>query len=419
MPEDVTVISPHHHLLDKLSSCESPWRRYFPFYERVNSTIFLDSASTALKAASVIERINEYYKNGTANVFRGAYPLSERVSVDFEEVREKVAHFVGASDHEEVVFTSGTTDSVNLVAYAWLLPLLHPGDEILLTVLEHHANFVPWQLVAEKSQAIIKVIPLLPSGELDLSTLPSLLSPKTRLIAVTHISNAIGTINDIQAIRACAPDIPILVDAAQSVAYAPLSVEALQCDFLVFSGHKIFGPSGVGILWARRSFLEKFHPWKGGGAMIDTVSLTGTTFREVPYRLEAGTPPIAEVLGLGAAIDFLQALPREQVRVHKDLLRRQIEKALKAVPQVELIPAPAERAPVISFIVPGIHPHDIGSLLGEKGVCVRVGHHCCQPLMHHLGLSGTIRVSFEMYNTESEGVYFVDALIDAIQTMSN
>jgi cysteine desulfurase/selenocysteine lyase len=359
---------------------------------------FLDSAATTQKPLCVIEAMNDFYKNHYSSVKRGAYSLSAKTTQKFEETRLKVAKFIDAPNENSIIFTKGTTESINLAAWSYGLASFEPKDEILLSVLEHHANIVPWQLVAKEKGAKIRVIPCDDNGDLQISELQNLLGEKTKIVALANIANSIGTINPlaeiIPIIRKFAPKAKVLVDAAQGAAHSKISVKNLDCDFLAFSGHKIYGPTGIGIFYGKPEILENMQPWQGGGEMIDKVSFKGTTFAPPPARFEAGTPPIAEVLGLSAAIDWITETGMDNIIAHEKQIT---EYALTQHSNIKIIDNPKKRGAIISFMVPGVHPHDAVFILDEEGIAVRAGHHCAQPAMERFGVAATLRASFAAY----------------------
>ena len=389
-------------------------RAQFPaLQQQVNDQplIYLDNAATTQKPLAVLQAMDEYYRRDNANVHRAAHALSGRATAAFEAARERVRLFLHARHSSEVIWTRGTTEAINLVAYSWGQSNLKPGDEILLSVLEHHANIVPWQQVAARTGAVLRVIPLTTAGELDLAAFHALLSPRTRLLAIAHVSNALGTINPVAELIAAATAVGAvtLVDGAQAVGHLPIDVQALGCDFYAFSGHKLYGPTGIGVLYGRAELLEQMPPWQTGGEMIQKVSFSGTRFNPPPFRFEAGTPPIAEAIGLAAALDFLAALPAGW-RVHEAALLQRLLAGLAQLPFIELVGTPSQRVGVVSLRLGDIHPQDAGELLDQMGIAVRVGHHCAMPLMESLGLDGTLRISLALYNSEAE----VDALLAAL-----
>ena len=389
-------------------------RRDFPILSttvRGKRLAFLDTAASSQRPASVIEAIVHYETHLHANVHRGVYELSQKATDAFEAARERVRVFLNARSTREVVFTRGTTESINLVAQSWGRSL-QPGDEILISWMEHHANIVPWQMACERSGAVLRVIPIDRRGELDLAAFHRLLSPKTRLVAITQVSNSLGTIVPIAEIIAAARrnGSLVLVDGAQAVAHQRIDVQALDCDFYAFSSHKLYGPTGIGVLWARESVLAGMPPWQGGGDMIRTVSFEKTAYNELPYRFEAGTPNISGAVGLAAAIDYLESLDIDKVHAHEQSLLRYTTEALRAIPGLQIIGEAADKAGVISFTLEQVHPHDLGTILDSEGVAVRAGHHCAMPVMDFFGVPATARASFGCYTNRED----VDQLIGAL-----
>ncbi len=392
-------------------------RADFPILSRTihgKPLIYLDSAATAQKPRQVLDALRAYYERSNANVHRSIHTLGEEATELLEAARDRVRAFIGAAEREEIVFTRGTTDAINLVAQSWGRRALQPGDEILLTEMEHHSNLVPWQLLAKETGAALRFIPVTDEGFLDLGALDRLLSPRTRLLAVTHVSNVLGTINPIAALVARAREVGarVLVDGAQAVPHLPVGVRGLGCDFYVFSGHKMLGPTGIGVLYGRREVLEPMAPAWGGGEMIREVWLDHATWNDLPWRLEPGTPPIAGAVGLAAAIDYLETVGLAAVREHEAALTRL---ALERLRQVEALTLygpldAAAKGGVLAFNLAGVHPHDLAAALDLDGIAVRAGHHCAQPLMRRLGMVGTARASFYLYNTADE----VEALVAAL-----
>lgn len=372
---------------------------------------FLDTAASSQRPNSVIEAIVHYERHLHANVHRGVYELSQKATDAFEAARERVRVFLNARSTREVIFTRGATESINLVAESWGRSL-QPGDEILISWMEHHANIVPWQMACERSGAVLRVIPIDRRGELDLAAFHHLLTPKTRLVAITQISNSLGTIVPIAEIIAAARrnGSLVLVDGAQAVAHQRIDVQALDCDFYVFSSHKLYGPTGVGVLWARETVLSDMPPWQGGGDMIRTVSFEKTTYNELPYRFEAGTPNISGAIGLAAAIDYLESLDIDKVHAHEQALLRYATDALRTIPGLQIIGEAARKGGVISFTLEQVHPHDLGTILDTEGVAVRAGHHCAMPVMDFFGVPATARASFGCYTNRED----VDQLIGAL-----
>ncbi len=365
--------------------------------------VYLDNAATSQKPRQVIEALTRFYAGGNANIHRGLHYLSERATASYDGAREKVASFLGAAS-SEIVFTRGTTEAINLVAQSWGRSTLRPGDEVLATGMEHHANLVPWQLVCEQTGARFRAVPVTDRGELDLDAFDGLLSDRTKLFAVGHISNALGTVNPVRelAAKAHARGALVLVDGAQSAPHLPVDMSELGCDFYACSGHKMCGPTGVGVLFGRRELLERMPPWQTGGDMIERVTLERTTYAAPPSRFEAGTPPIAEVIALGAAVDYLLSVGLEAIGAWEGELLARATELVGAVPGVRLVGTAPEKAAVLSFVLDGVHPHDVGTILDDDGIAVRAGHHCAQPLMDRLGLPATVRASFAFYNTMDE-----------------
>lgn len=374
--------------------------------------VYLDNGATTQKPRPVIETIQHYYEFENANIHRGVHYLSMVATEAYEAVREKVRAFLHARETREIVFVRGTTEAINLVANSYAAPRLQAGDEILITAMEHHSNIVPWQLVCERQQARLRVIPITDTGELVLDAIPNLLSPRTKLLAITHISNALGTINPIADIVRLAHErgVPVLVDGAQAVAHTKVDVRALDCDFYAFSGHKIFGPTGIGVLYGRAELLEEMPPYQGGGDMIASVTFEKTTYNEIPYKFEAGTPHIAGVIGLGAALDYVGRIGLDRIEQHEKLLLDYATERLSAFDDIQILGQAAHKAALISFNMRGIHPHDVGTILDRYGVAVRTGHHCAQPVMDRFGVPATVRASFAFYNT----IHEVDVLVEAL-----
>ncbi len=390
----------------------------FPILKReVNGAplVYLDNAATSQKPEVVLQAIDAYYRNCNANVHRAAHALSDEATRAFEDARERVRQFVNAASTSEIVFTRGTTEAINLVANC-LTGQLRPGDEILITHLEHHSNIVPWQMLAQRSGARIVAAEIADSGDIDLDDFQAKLSERTRMIAIGHISNALGTINPVHRIveLARSAGATTLIDGAQAVAHLAVDVRSLGCDFYAFSGHKMFGPTGIGVLYGRESLLDGMPPWQGGGEMIEHVSIEKSTYNRLPYKFEAGTPNIAGAIGLAAAIDYMSGIPRDDACAHEDRLVDLTLSQLRQMEGVQLVGEPAQRSSVVSFLVDNSHPHDIGTLLDQQGVAVRTGHHCAMPLMQRLGIPGTIRASVGLYNSEGDVERFVAALRKAL-----
>lgn len=380
---------------------------------RGHALTYLDSAASAQKPHAVIDAMSDFYAARYANIHRGVYHLSAQATADYEAVRTRVARFIGAGDPREVIFVRNATEAINLVARTWGDENVGEGDEIVLTVMEHHANIVPWQMLASRRGATIRVAQMDDAGVLDIEHLKSLLGPRTKLLAFAHVSNALGTINPVAELVSHARErgIITLVDGAQAVPHQPVDVAALGCDFYAFSGHKVFGPSGAGVLHGRLELLEAMPPFLGGGDMIESVSFESTTFARVPQKFEAGTPDIASVIGLGAAVDYLDAIGMNEIAAYEHTLLSYATDCLQRVPGLRIVGTAKEKAAVISFVLEDAHPHDIGTVLDGEGVAIRAGHHCAQPLMKRLGLPATARASLAFYNTRDDVDRLVDALI--------
>ena len=380
--------------------------------------IYFDNAATSQKPLKVINAISEYYQQENSNIHRGAHYLSNQATEKYEKSREAVRRFINAESTEEIILTKGTTESINLVASCLSQSLFNQGDEILISGLEHHANIVPWQIAAEKTGALIKVIPVLDSGALDMDAFKNLLNPKTKLLALSHISNALGTINPVEEMIALAKEkgALVLIDGAQSVPHMLVDVQALDCDFFCFSAHKIYGPTGIGVLYGKKAQLEKMPPYQSGGEMIKEVTFAGTTFNDLPYKFEAGTPNIAGGIGLLAAVEFMEEVGLEHIARREAELLAYATKKLKELGGVQFVGEAKEKAAVISFLVDGIHPSDLGSVLDKLGIAVRTGHHCAQPIMDRFEIPGTVRASFAVYNTENEIDVFIES-IDKVKKM--
>ena len=365
---------------------------------------YLDNAATTQKPRQVIEAVTRFYTSGNANIHRGVYELSERATAAFEGARERVARFIGAASPAEIVFTRSATEAINLVAQSWGRNTLRPGDEVLVTAMEHHSNLVPWQLVCEQTGARLRAVPITARGELDLEAAERLLGDRTKLLAIGHVSNALGTVNPVRALaaRAHGRGALVLVDGAQSAAHLRIDVTDLGCDFFAFSGHKVYGPTGVGVLYGRAEVLAAMPPWQGGGDMIEQVALEGSTWAAPPARFEAGTPPIAAVLGLATALDYFEAVGLNRIAAWEEELLRLATERVGEIRGVRLVGTAREKVAVLSFILDGVHPHDVGTILDDEGVAVRAGHHCAQPVMTSLGIPATVRASFAFYNTVQE-----------------
>jgi cysteine desulfurase / selenocysteine lyase len=374
--------------------------------------IYFDNANTSQKPFAVIDAVDRFYRESNANVARAVHQLGEEATAAYEATRDKLARFVNAPSRDEVILTSGTTQATNLVAYSYALPILKPGDEILVTTMEHHANIVPWQLVAERAGAKVIAAPITQSGELIVDEFVKLLTPRVKLAGVTHVSNVLGTINPIRELaKACrARGIPLLVDGSQAGPHLPIDVQSLGCDFYTLTGHKIFGPTGTGMLWARKEILQAMPPFFGGGEMIRTVTFEKTTFADPPHRFEAGTPNIAGFVGLGAALDYVSAVGIDRIGAYERELLEYATSALKKISGLRIFGEAPRKAAVISFLIDGVHAHDLATLLDQEGIAVRSGHHCAHPLMQFYGVPATLRASLSFYNTRDEVDQFVAAV---------
>ncbi len=373
---------------------------------------YLDNAATTQKPRTVIEAMDQYYRRDNANVHRGVHALAERATADFEAARESVRRFINARSIREVVFVRGTTEAINLVASSFGQGL-HEGDEVILTAMEHHANIVPWQLLRERTGIVLRVLPITPAGELDRDALPALFTTRTRLLAMTHVSNALGTINPVKEVVAVAHEhgVPVLLDGAQALPHMRVDVQALDCDFYAFSGHKLFGPTGVGVLYGRERLLEAMPVYQGGGEMIRTVSFERTTFAGLPHRFEAGTPDIAGAIGLGRAIEYLEGLDWAAAQAYEHRLLEYATDRLKAIPGLRIIGEAADKVALVSFVMDDVHPHDMGTILDHRGLAVRAGHHCAMPVMTFYQVPATSRASMAFYNTVAE----IDRLAAALR----
>ena len=377
--------------------------------------VYLDNAASSQMPQQVIDRLVRYQTTQHANINRAVHYLSEIATSEFEAARRKLQHFINANEEREVIFTSGTTDAINLVMHGYGRKFIGAGDEIILTTLEHHSNIVPWQMLAEEKGAKIRVVPINDAGELLIDEYEKLFNERTKFVGVTHVSNALGTINPIKEMIAFAHarGVPVLVDGAQAAPHIKVNVQDLDCDFYAFSGHKLCGPTGIGILYGRAALLENMQPFKGGGDMILSVTFEKTTYNTIPHKFEAGTPPIAAAIGLGAAVDYLSEIGMDAIAAHELALLKYASEQINSMPGVRIIGTAEHKAAVLSFAVDGVHPHDIGTLLNQEGVAVRTGHHCAQPVMQRLHVPATSRASFAFYNSMDE----VDALIAGIRTV--
>lgn len=394
-------------------------REDFPILQREvygRPLVYLDNAATTQKPLCVLDAMREEYLNVNANVHRGVHYLSQQATDLHEAAREKVRQFIHAGKIEEIVFTRGTTEAINLVASSFCESQMKEGDEVLVSDMEHHSNIVPWQLQAQRKGIVVKHLPITDDGQLDLTTLTSLLTPRTKIISIAHVSNVLGTINDVQHIISIAHHygIPVLVDGAQSAPHMKIDVRQMDCDFYAFSGHKMYGPTGIGVLYGKEEWLEKLPPYQGGGEMIDKVSWERTTFERLPFKFEAGTPDYVATHGLATAIDYLSSIGLENIEAHEQKLTRYCMEQLKTIDGMRIFGEAEHKDAVVSFLVGDIHHLDMGTLLDRLGIAVRTGHHCAQPLMDRLGISGTVRASFALYNTKEE----VDALVSGIRRVS-
>jgi cysteine desulfurase / selenocysteine lyase len=391
-------------------------RREFPILSRAvrgKPLAYLDNGASAQRPAAVIAAVDDYERHHHANIHRGVHTLSQEATGMYEGARDRVAGFLNARSRHEVIFVRGTTEAINLVAQSYARPILKPGDEVLITHLEHHANIVPWQMLCEQTGALLKVAPMDAHGEVHLEAVESLMGPRTRLLACAHVSNALGTVLPVRRLIATAKarGIVTLIDGAQAVPHLPVDVQELDCDFYAFSGHKLFAPTGVGVLYGRETLLERMPPWQGGGDMILSVSFGKTTYNALPYKFEAGTPNISGGIGLGAAIDFLRSLDLGAAHAHEHGLLEHATRVLAGIDGLRLIGTARDKASLVSFVTAGVHPHDLGTILDEEGIAIRTGHHCAMPVMEHFGVPATARASFAFYNTYEE----IDRLAAAIR----
>lgn len=396
-------------------------RQNFPILEtKVNGAplVYLDNAATTQKPDYVINAISDYYRASNANVHRGVHHLSQKATKLYEDSRIKIQKFINAKSEKECVFTSGTTEAINLVASSFGEKFINEGDEIIITHMEHHSNIVPWQLLCERKKAILKAIPIKDNGELDLITIDNLLTDKVKILAIVHVSNSLGTINPVKEIieKAKQKNIPVLIDGAQAVANLKVDMQDLDCDFYVFSGHKLYGPTGIGVLYAKEKWLNAMPPYKGGGDMIMKVSINdGSTYNKPPYKFEAGTPNIAQAIGLGATIDYLNSLDLNIIREHKENLLHYATEKLQAIDGIKILGTAKNKIGVISFLCDKVHAHDLGTIVDNYGVAIRAGHHCTMPVMEHFNVAATCRVSIAMYNTKEEIDKLCETLLIAIK----
>lgn len=398
-------------------------RAQFPILGRTvkgKPLVYFDNAATSQKPQCVIDALSHYYTHYNANIHRGIHTLAEEATLAYEAARLAVQHFIGAASAEEIIFTRGTTEAINLVAYTWGRQNVAAGDEILLSGMEHHSNIVPWQILCEEKNAVLKVIPVLDNGELDMDAFKQLLSPKTKMLAVVHVSNSLGTVNPVHELIAAAHEVgaKVLIDGAQSAVHLDINVQDLDCDFFAFSGHKVYGPTGVGALYGKKELLEKMPVFQGGGEMIKEVTFEKTTYNDLPYKYEAGTPNIADTIALKTALDFIKETGKDRIRKHEEELLTYATEQLSAIPGLRIIGEAGNKVSLVSFVIEGVHPQDIGVLLDNMGIAVRTGHHCTQPLMKRFGIPGTIRASFALYNQKEEIDVLVAALHKAIKMLA-
>ena len=398
-------------------------RKEFPILNREikgRPLIYLDNAATTQKPQQVIDAIVHYYTNYNANIHRGIHTLAEEATADFEQTRDEVKTFIGAGSREEIIFTKGTTESINLVAYTWGRKNIRAGDEIIISNMEHHSNIVPWQLLCEEKGAILKVIPINDAGELEMDEYEKLLSSKTKLVSIVHVSNALGTINPVKHMIDLAHEAGavFMVDGAQSTVHLDIDVSDMNCDFFAFSAHKLYGPTGVGVLYGKKELLESMPPFQGGGEMIKEVTFNKTTYNDLPYKFEAGTPNIADVIAFKSAIRFIESIGKEKIREHEQELLEYAHKELEKIPGLHIIGKAKDKISLVSFIIENAHPQDIGILLDNRGIAVRTGHHCAQPLMDRFSIPGTARASFAVYNTKDELDELVNGLKRAVKILA-
>lgn len=398
-------------------------RQAFPILGRMvkdKPLVYLDNAATSQKPLSVINALSDYYTGYNANIHRGIHSLAEEATAAYEASRYAVKQFIGAAATEEIIFTRGTTEGINLVAYTWGRQNVHAGDEIIISGMEHHSNIVPWQILCNEKHAVLKVIPVTENGELSLKAYQELLTNKTKLVAIVQVSNALGTVNPVKEMIAMAHQAGalVLVDGAQSAVHLDIDVQDLDCDFFAFSGHKVYGPTGVGVLYGKRAILEDMPVFQGGGEMIKEVTFEHTTYNELPYKYEAGTPNIADTIALKAALDFINTTGKAEIRKHEVGLLAYATEQLENIPGLTIIGKAREKASLVSFVIKGTHPQDIGILLDNQGIAVRTGHHCCQPLMKRFDIPGTVRASFALYNTMEEVDKLITGLHKTIKMLS-
>jgi cysteine desulfurase/selenocysteine lyase len=397
-------------------------RKQFPLLNREvkgKPLVYFDNAATSQKPQTVIDALVDYYTKYNANIHRGIHTLAEEATAAFEAARDSVQQFIHAGSREEIIFTRGTTEGINLVAYTWGRQNIKAGDEIIVSTMEHHSNIVPWQILCEEKGAVLKVIPINDEGELLIDEYKKLLNPKTKLVSVVHVSNALGTINPVKEIidEARKANAVVLIDGAQSTVHLDIDVQEMDCDFFVFSGHKLYGPTGIGVLYGKRDLLETMPVFHGGGEMIKEVTFEKTTYNDLPYKYEGGTPNIADTIAFKAALDFISQAGKDNVRKHEEELLLYATKQLQQIPGLRIIGTAKEKVSVVSFVIDNLHPQDIGILLDNQGIAVRTGHHCTQPLMNRFGIPGTIRASFAVYNTKEEINELISGLRKSIKML--
>ncbi|HIB84720.1 MAG TPA: cysteine desulfurase [Chromatiaceae bacterium] len=398
-------------------------RRDFPILHQEiygQPLVYLDNAATMQKPNAVIDAMSHFYATDYANVHRGVHALSQRADAAFQQARKKVQTFINADDWREIVFVRGATEAINLVVRSYGGHHINAGDEILITEMEHHANIVPWQMLCDEVGCVLRVCPINDAGEIDLNTFEQMLNRKTKMVAVAHVSNALGTINPVREIveLAHAHNIPVLLDGAQAVPHTSVDVQALDCDFYVFSGHKLYAPSGIGVLYGKAELLESMPPWQGGGDMIMRVTFEGTQFNRIPYKFEAGTPDIVGVIGLAAAIDYIEAIGLGPIAAHEEALLQAATDALNDIEGVRIIGTAANKSSVLSFVIDGVHPHDIGTIMDKQGIAIRAGHHCAMPVMQHFCVPATARASFAVYNTMEEVAVLASGIHNVIEVFA-
>lgn len=398
------------------------WRKDFPLLDqkvRGKQLVYLDNAATTQKPQSVIDTLSRYYCEINSNIHRGVHTLSQLATDEYENTREKVRQLINARSLSEIIFVRGTTEAINLVTSCWGGTELNAGDEVIISEMEHHSNIVPWQMICEQTGARLKVIPMNDDGELRVDEYKKLITDRTKMVAVVHVSNALGTINPVKQIIEIAHDhqVPVLLDGAQAVAHIAVDVQDLDCDFYAFSGHKLYGPTGIGVLYGKQSLLEKMPPYQGGGDMIRMVSFEKTEYNDLPYKFEAGTPNIADTIGLNAAIDYVLDIGFDAIHAHEESLLNYATESLRELPGFRIIGSASEKASVLSFVIKGVHPHDLGTILDEQGIATRTGHHCAMPVMTHFKVPATARASFALYNTLDEVDQLKAGLIRAMEVM--